>query len=537
MKFIEDTNDTLFSSWNLRSVVIVLFFTILLCIPAFINGYPIVYYDTGTYLEQAIKLSGELDRPPYYSMFLFPLHFKTTLWGIVFAQGLIGALTITLFCKVFLPTVKGIVFIPFIALLALSTSLSWQVSQILPDFFTGIMVIALLTLFFNEKSIAARRTADFLFPIQKDRRIDNAYTISVDSSGSINSHALSQKNKTENDVEVIQKNQVPQYVHTVQLSVWSKLFLWGVVFISLLFHLTHIPILFGISCILFFIQCVLDKHNRVTKAYLKFYGVTLCLIGFAFLGQVAYTYALVRKIAPSPLSSVFLLARSLERGPAKQVLKEDCPLTKTEHVSYELCKYLDRIPSRSDDFLWSPSSPIQTLYSDFGVKNTIAEAGLILRQVIKKHPFYQFYYMGEDIFFQLIRFQNNDILIKFNETLRIVRVIKQYFQGEYESFTKSKQYTATLPLSFFKKVENLFLVLALCSLFYLLLFKREVFSTEACILLFVITGAYIFNAVITGGFSEPIHRYGYRVIWLFPFALSCLLISCNEYSKKQKICS
>ena len=34
---------------------------------ALINGYPLVFPDTGTYIAQAVKLEGALDRPPYYT--------------------------------------------------------------------------------------------------------------------------------------------------------------------------------------------------------------------------------------------------------------------------------------------------------------------------------------------------------------------------------------------------------------------------------------------------------------------------------------
>lgn len=46
----------------------------LLLWPAVWNGYPIIFADTGTYLSQAIHRYLGWDRPPFYSLFMLPLH-------------------------------------------------------------------------------------------------------------------------------------------------------------------------------------------------------------------------------------------------------------------------------------------------------------------------------------------------------------------------------------------------------------------------------------------------------------------------------
>jgi hypothetical protein len=39
--------------------------------PALVNGFPLVFSDTGTYLSQVMEGHLGWDRPPFYSMFLF----------------------------------------------------------------------------------------------------------------------------------------------------------------------------------------------------------------------------------------------------------------------------------------------------------------------------------------------------------------------------------------------------------------------------------------------------------------------------------
>ena len=50
--------------------------------PAIWNGFPIVFADTGTYLSQAIHRYIGWDRPPFYSLFMLPLHGTVTLWPV-----------------------------------------------------------------------------------------------------------------------------------------------------------------------------------------------------------------------------------------------------------------------------------------------------------------------------------------------------------------------------------------------------------------------------------------------------------------------
>jgi hypothetical protein len=63
----------------------------LLLWPAVLNGYPIVFADTGTYLAQAIHRFAGWDRPVFYSVFMLPLHATVTLWPVVVVQAVLAA--------------------------------------------------------------------------------------------------------------------------------------------------------------------------------------------------------------------------------------------------------------------------------------------------------------------------------------------------------------------------------------------------------------------------------------------------------------
>jgi hypothetical protein len=115
----------------------------LLLWPAIWNGYPIVFADTGTYLSQAIHRYLGWDRPPFYSLFMLPLHMTVSLWPVVVVQAVLAVCTIRLVCGALLPGI-GARWLPVVVLpLAIGTWLPFLVCQLMPDVFTPMLVLVL----------------------------------------------------------------------------------------------------------------------------------------------------------------------------------------------------------------------------------------------------------------------------------------------------------------------------------------------------------------------------------------------------------
>jgi hypothetical protein len=128
----------------LRSIVSLVVSALIISWAAIYNGYPFVFPDTGVYLEQALLFSGEASRPPYYSLFVLPLHLSLTLWPIVLVQGLIVAFLIRLIIRSVLGSEQIERRLMLTALLlAVGTSLPWHAGQIMPDVFAGVLILAL----------------------------------------------------------------------------------------------------------------------------------------------------------------------------------------------------------------------------------------------------------------------------------------------------------------------------------------------------------------------------------------------------------
>ncbi len=114
---------------------------LLLCWPAVLNGYPLVFADTGNYLAQALQLFVGWNAPPFYSFFLLATDWRLSLWPPVLVQAGIVAHLIWLVLRQFgwagkLPVLAAC------ALLAATTSLPWFASLLTTDVFTGVVVLA-----------------------------------------------------------------------------------------------------------------------------------------------------------------------------------------------------------------------------------------------------------------------------------------------------------------------------------------------------------------------------------------------------------
>jgi hypothetical protein len=118
----------------------------LLLWPALLNGYPIVFDDTGTYLSQAVHHYLGWDRPIFYSLFLLPLHMTLTIWPAIAAQAMLVAYTLHLLRRILLPALSPWWLLPFAAVLALTTAMPWFAAQLMPDVFTPLLVLVLASL-------------------------------------------------------------------------------------------------------------------------------------------------------------------------------------------------------------------------------------------------------------------------------------------------------------------------------------------------------------------------------------------------------
>ena len=127
----------------MRSLLAILIAAALLLWPAALNHYPLMFGDSAVYLGDGLHLHVSWPRPLFYGLFERPLHLRITLWPIVVAQALIAAVVLHLAIVTLVPGLSPWTLVPVTLVLTVVTSLPWFVSQLMPDVFAGLLVLAL----------------------------------------------------------------------------------------------------------------------------------------------------------------------------------------------------------------------------------------------------------------------------------------------------------------------------------------------------------------------------------------------------------
>jgi hypothetical protein len=125
---------------------------LLLVWPAFLNGYPLLFSDTGAFLHQtAPPPSGPLviwDKPHIYGPLLQAFHWHVSLWGPVLAQGLALSHLLWLAQRGLRGAATPGVHLLSCAAAAVLTTAPFTIALLMPDVIAPIVLLALLLLGF-----------------------------------------------------------------------------------------------------------------------------------------------------------------------------------------------------------------------------------------------------------------------------------------------------------------------------------------------------------------------------------------------------
>jgi hypothetical protein len=125
----------------------------LLVWPAFLNGYPILFSDTGAFLAQTLVPLMIWDKPWVYGPFLHLFHWGVTLWLPLAAQALIVSHLLWLTGRVVWGP-RPVAHLLICAAVALFTTAPFTVALLMPDVFTALVVLALFLLGFGESRLS-----------------------------------------------------------------------------------------------------------------------------------------------------------------------------------------------------------------------------------------------------------------------------------------------------------------------------------------------------------------------------------------------
>ena len=275
---------------------------LLVCTAAFVNGGPILFPDTLSYLSDGtnlVRLSRPInERSVSYGLMIWPLHGERTLWPVVLAQGLVVAHLLRLALRVMGVDARTPAFLAIVAALALATPLSWHASHVLPDVFAGVSVLALFLLGF-----AAHRLG----------RGEVAYLVLLAAT-------------------------------------------------AISFHLSHLPTALAIVGATM-LSWAIGHWRRGSRATADADAtaaaaaaaarvdprplLVIAPVALAVAGLLAFSLAVYGFASLTPRSPPFAVARLLADGPAKAWLREVCPQRRLA-----LCPHLDTIPDNEIAIVW-----------------------------------------------------------------------------------------------------------------------------------------------------------------------------------------
>lgn len=117
----------------------------LICLSAALyNGFPLVSSDTGAYLVAATTLKVPTDRPIVYGLFMRLTSLRFSYWLVVWAQALLLAALLLRCVAAAAPWLRSRALrLALLAGLAWATGFSWYCSQLMPDIFTALGLLAL----------------------------------------------------------------------------------------------------------------------------------------------------------------------------------------------------------------------------------------------------------------------------------------------------------------------------------------------------------------------------------------------------------
>jgi hypothetical protein len=125
---------------------------IILLSAALYNGFPLVTSDTGAYINSGFHWEVPRDRPVVYGLFIRLASLKFSLWLVIALQCALLAALLLRSTRILLSASSGLgLRVGVILISAWATGLAWFSGQLMPDIFTGIGLLALLVLYFDDQ--------------------------------------------------------------------------------------------------------------------------------------------------------------------------------------------------------------------------------------------------------------------------------------------------------------------------------------------------------------------------------------------------
>jgi hypothetical protein len=126
----------------------------LLLWPALLNGYPLLFSDTGAFLHQTLGPLMIWDKPWIYGPFLHAFHWRVSLWGPAVAQGVMVSWLLWLLQRVLRGRSSPAWHVLLCAGVAALTTAPFSVALLMPDILAPVTVLCLFLLGIGRGALA-----------------------------------------------------------------------------------------------------------------------------------------------------------------------------------------------------------------------------------------------------------------------------------------------------------------------------------------------------------------------------------------------
>jgi len=448
---------------RLRWVPALLAATALLLAPAVWNGFPFMFYDTGSFIAQAVGGGFVAERSVFYAWFLAATGVRLSLWPAMLAQAATTAFVIALVMQRVVagwPS-AGLVhgrYLLVVAALIVATGLPWYAAQALPDIFAPLLVLCLYLLGFHAHSLS---------------RALQAVLFAIAVFGAVS-------------------------------------------------HTAHLGLAAGLAAIVAVLQAI--TRDEITRdgvaaarpeAARPNWRWPAAVFAAALLTIVTSNFVRTGEVFVSRAGPAFLLGRLVQDGIVKRLLDDTCPAS-----GYRMCEFKDKLPTSADDYLWGNASPFLSLG---GFEGSAAEAGRIIAESLRRYPWAHVAAAVDNTVQQFTSFATGDGIEPQHSVL--LPILSKVTPQHLVAYGAARQQNGLLTFGWLNVVHIPAGYLSLAALGIMLaaaLWMRR--RDDMLYLPAFILAALLGNAFICGVLSNPHDRYQSRLMWIASLAAILLAI-------------
>lgn len=275
-------------------------------------------------------------------------------------------------------------------------------------------------------------------------------------------------------------------------------------------HTSHVLLAIGLTCWCFvMLRIAHGKWSAASRIAMR----PALVILLAVLAMMVTNRAVLGRWSLTGNHPPFLLARSIADGPGRLYI-----LDHRNDPNLAIARFVDRLPSTTDDFLWDPNGIFQTADHDTLDRIERQEMDVVLHAALAR-PLLQIQASAHQFVRQLKRYGAN----AFGRNPYTLANAPIILPNSGRGFIESRQYRDALPAGLFSRITGPTVKIAALIAVILLLVRRRLLLLGATIIVGV-----LLNAAITGILSDPVDRYQARIIWLIPFLAAMTILDAKD---------